>query len=672
MFITSAFVIISGCETSKNIYDTTVTISDTAVNVTGVTEISSTYLTDSSNPAAAGNSIQEKSIPALNNIILLQTTGNTYYVNNNRDIDFTYEYGKYYSVFTFDSDAVDSNYTVFVSEQKTAVAYIPSDGKSIQIKYSDDMGKIWNTSAPILPSLDYYSCTGRDFTSFSGFWYSFFIDFPTQDCGYILIGVSTTMFQQNTRVMFKTTDGGKTWNYLDSKIKYGGPPIENMYFTNKNTGYLCSFYDPIYGGQSSYIQRTLDGGVTWTEYNEIYLDVPEKYSLQDGNPYWNEYPCMPYFIDKTGYLPLIVRGADPITVWPPTQITSSTLSIVIFYTSDDNGVTWVYNPEWDTPISDYINPATILPGCSELLSEADYTDISDSDNSDGIQPTPYFDVLWQTTGNTYTVSDDRKFDFSYEYGRYTSTLLLDKGLRYSNAASVSLQKTAVAYIPFDGKSIQIKYSDDMGKTWNDSEPILPSPDYFINDTAIKDFSLLFLYIDFPTQNCGYIIMAGDQFMMSDHIWGIFKTTDGGKTWTYIKSNLGGYSMCGMRFTDENTGYLCSYCGASTWSYVQRTTDGGVTWTDYDASKLNIPEKYSRYDGKPYYSTIPCRPYFIGKTGYLPVEVQSFEISSMIIFYKSDDNGVMWIYNPEWDTPLSDYANPVALPGCSEPPIINGN
>ena len=135
-----------------------------------------------------------------------------------------------------------------------------------------------------------------------------------------------------------------------------------MYFTDENTGYLCSFYDPVVG-QSSYIQRTADGGVTWTEYNAIRLEVPEKYSVQDGNPYYNSYPCTPYFINKTGYLPLIVR-ASPITFMPATQITSTTLSMVIFYTSDDNGVTWTYNPEWDTPLSDYTNPIE-LPGCSE-------------------------------------------------------------------------------------------------------------------------------------------------------------------------------------------------------------------------------------------------------------------------------------------------------------------
>jgi hypothetical protein len=97
------------------------------------------------------------------------------------------------------------------------------------------MGKTWKNSAPILPSKDYYSFTGGGLTDFSDFG-SCFIDFPTVDCGYLIIGVSTTMGSQNTRDMFKTTDGGKTWSYMKSNIESPGYQILNMHFTDTKVG----------------------------------------------------------------------------------------------------------------------------------------------------------------------------------------------------------------------------------------------------------------------------------------------------------------------------------------------------------------------------------------------------------------------------------------------------
>lgn len=321
------------------------------------------------------------------------------------------------------------------------------------------------------------------------------------------------------------------------------------------------------------------------------------------------------------------------------------------------------------------------------------TDLTNADRPYQMPETPYFDIIYQTTGNRYTVSENKEIDFSYDYGKYKSAFLFEKDMVSNDTANgyptygifVSSQKTAVAYIAKDKQSIQIKYSDDMGTTWNDSEPILPSHDYYVFPhpditefpNYIVDFEgVVDLFIDFPTPDCGYILICGGTSMSTQNTRDMFKTTDGGKTWNYIKSNIedGGPPIQSMYFANSNTGYLGSFCGAAASSYIQRTADGGITWTDItftdtddNGSMLNIPGKHA------YGCPLPQMPYFIDNKGYLPVITQAYPIDlSMVIFFTSDDNGITWVYNPAWDTPLSDYSQPVALPGCSKPPIIGNN
>ncbi|MBK7032443.1 MAG: hypothetical protein IPH49_04080 [Ignavibacteria bacterium] len=69
-----------------------------------------------------------------------------------------------------------------------------------------------------------------------------------------------------------------------------------------------------------------------------------------------------------------------------------------------------------------------------------------------------------------------------------------------------------------------------------------------------------------------------EFVDSDYGWisssaGIFRTTDGGSTWTMANASLGG----SISFVDRNKGWAASgsYLNSSGW--IKHTTDGGVTW-----------------------------------------------------------------------------------------------
>jgi hypothetical protein len=92
---------------------------------------------------------------------------------------------------------------------------------------------------------------------------------------------------------------------------------------------------------------------------------------------------------------------------------------------------------------------------------------------------------------------------------------------------------------------------DRGMTWQSiGYPNLPG-EYFISD------------VKFINHNFGYVV--GSRPGIAE---GLFRTTDGGATWTPVFPN-GGYSI---DFTDANHGWVVGVSG-----FGYRTTDGGATW-----------------------------------------------------------------------------------------------
>jgi photosystem II stability/assembly factor-like uncharacterized protein len=77
------------------------------------------------------------------------------------------------------------------------------------------------------------------------------VDFPSEDVGYVSC--------RSGAKMFKTTDGGDTWEVLatPSTDQYAG--IYGMYFFDENTGFIST------GFATANIYKTIDGGQTWTE-----------------------------------------------------------------------------------------------------------------------------------------------------------------------------------------------------------------------------------------------------------------------------------------------------------------------------------------------------------------------------------------------------------------------
>ncbi|MFC2111035.1 T9SS type A sorting domain-containing protein [Bacteroidota bacterium] len=80
------------------------------------------------------------------------------------------------------------------------------------------------------------------------------VHFPTQDTGYVA-GFGTTIA--------KTTNGGNTWNILDSTGLPWGADFKTIYFLNAYEGFVSL------GNSGSLLAKTNDGGLSWNIYGGI-------------------------------------------------------------------------------------------------------------------------------------------------------------------------------------------------------------------------------------------------------------------------------------------------------------------------------------------------------------------------------------------------------------------
>ena len=340
-----------------------------SLNASGLISSKTSSITSSNatnmNVSESGDNSYPSLPNAVRSAILLQSTGNTYYLKINpstnicTSVTLSYENGKYSSVFTDKYTAgllnnqVNSPGSFYVSPTKTAT--VINKNNTLVIVYSNDMGKTWNESEPILPSdipfRNGYKPGTLDKKGGIDAVDSVSIDFITNNCGYLLISGGTISNCQADRVVFKTTNGGKTWMFVKPPLKIGlsgggwidpnesssnpKPPFYivtlsfNMYnikFINKNIGFLSGFPTPDY---ILPFFRTTDGGITCTQ---IHLpNIPKASGF--------EMLLAPYFMNGKGYLPVYeeIPGKE----------------MVYFYTSTDVGLTWMYDSSMDKPAEDF-------------------------------------------------------------------------------------------------------------------------------------------------------------------------------------------------------------------------------------------------------------------------------------------------------------------------------
>ena len=245
-------------------------------------------------------------------------------------------------------------------------------------------------------------------------------------------------------------------------------------------------------------------------------------------------------------------------------------------------------------------------------------------------------VLVYDASNSYSLDKEGYVIISYNNDETiveTPLILHPSGDNYESGMTVdetgfyiSKDKTAITYEGLNGNPVEVLISENMGKSWNT---------YMVTKESRGSTK----YIGFITKNDGWIVLSSFHGMgYEDHY--IYKTTDGGKTWTEVAGNANEvYSrvLTGAGFANDDIGFLSFRYETDFQPAICWTKDGGLTW---EKLYIKLPVEY---DG---YSKTPLSPVFDKENGLFPILLSKEGASDIIgrIYLKSNDYGKTWVYD----------------------------
>lgn len=190
---------------------------------------------------------------------------------------------------------------------------------------------------------------------------------------------------------------------------------------------------------------------------------------------------------------------------------------------------------------------------------------------------------------------------------------------------------------------RIFHTVDGGRTWGNGIPVRGGPFHFIN------------------AHDGWLL-SGVGALGSMEV-DIYRSTNGGETWTKVASTTAGNENSGLpfggnkgdvTFLNPTTGWVTGTSNAHDWLYLYVTRDGGRTWRQ---QKLPLPPGVT----SPWSNwTMPPR-FFTARDGILPMSYGRYNprsyapIASVVVFYVTHDGGTTWT-----------YTTPVSLTQCDCP------
>lgn len=132
----------------------------------------------------------------------------------------------------------------FVDEQTAYVAYFSDDNTHLIVEYTNDGGNNWNQTF-----VNSYNFADAG---------SVYINFSDAENGYLLY-CSTPAAGMMTKLLFYTTDAGKTYSFTnDLTNEITGYPT-GISFSSKENGYIAVTYH----GEDNYLYMTEDSAKTW-------------------------------------------------------------------------------------------------------------------------------------------------------------------------------------------------------------------------------------------------------------------------------------------------------------------------------------------------------------------------------------------------------------------------
>lgn len=257
-----------------------------------------------------------------------------------------------------------------------------------------------------------------------------------------------------------------------------------------------------------------------------------------------------------------------------------------------------------------------------------------SHNSNGEQ------VIAHDAGNSYSLDEEGYVIISYNNGESTvkaPLTLYTSGSNYESGMTVdetgfyiSKEKTAITYGGFNDEPVKILISENMGESWN-------------TYTVTNEMRGSTKYIGFTTNNDGWIVLSNFRGMGSEDHY-IYKTSDGGKTWTEVAGNANDvYArvLTGAGFANNDIGFLSFRYETDFQPAIIMTQDGGLSWEELN---IKLPESFNTYD------KTPLSPVFEGANGLLPILLSKNGASNILgtIYLSSDNYGKTWVYNKAYD------------------------
>lgn len=367
---------------------------------------------------------------------------------------------------------------------------------------------------------------------------------------YFLNGMEGYVGTEEGEIFF-TKDGGRTW---ETRLTGSWSEFRHLFFLSKDKGYATSGWGDLL--------QTVDGGRSWTG-----VDL----SALGWNPRVRD---ILFTNDKDGFM----------------------IGEYKFYTTSDGGKTWaesqnVYGGDV-AKIKFLSENMGFLYGGNGLI----YKTTNGGDNWEmtfpGISPGHIVGIA-QSSGKLFIAS--KNYYYSYNAAR-SLAVSSDEGenwsaLNYFSDANIysidfSLEERGIVI----GQNGLFK-TEDNGLTWNQTVTDLANVAdiHFIDENTVIMVSGGHIYKStdggattrtvLTTEQGEVYLPAGKLYgfpgdiLFSVSWYAVYRSDDEGETWDLVSTNPGYYTQ-GMHFVSPTIGYRVELFGS-----IEKTTDGGKTWTE---------------------------------------------------------------------------------------------
>ncbi len=416
---------------------------------------------------------------------------------------------------------------------------------------------------------------GQNWTAIDiGVNYSLFqIQFTSDTVGYIFGGVK--IGPRMTKVL-KTTDGGQNWTEVYS---YTGDYLSDMFFLNDSLGWLSGY---------NKIISTSDGGVNWTVVNQsgaytikkvlftnpsrgLYLDNAMKLNKStDGGQTWS---ILHDFSPLNGHT---MDFADPENGFLLVTTNQS-----LFLTSD-SGATWIAknSPGERCEVIRAISDSIVFLLNTDENKIFQTTDAGTSfqtvysNNSAGLKNFKYFHGKYYAVGAGALIlsSVDGFVWDTIHHGNYSGQLtditFIDDMQGVAVGTKGYIKKTNNGGLSWQIESIH-PYKDLMGVSYfNSNNIIIAASDSLILQSSDSCQTWNNSSTGFHSQNATGVIMTSPTTGFAYGNLGIYKTADGGASWTKSGTYGNVYSSSAIHADTVFFGMT---------SFFGYTMDGGVSY-----------------------------------------------------------------------------------------------